>query len=341
MRVTRGKRDITIGVQPVVIEVKHDGNDTCILSENPKMRGDMTNLKKMIVSNMKVKMKSVISAGLSQGYYVTYAGVDALNMHFSGIPIHTPFVEMCLVEKSEHKHDLNLCVQTAIQDIFITTMNETLESLSNDETCVVTAEILSNWKVSNPYFVLRKCSEDRFLIDFNSSPPQPFVEIRVLPNLKLTPFERDGIYYIPFGSVASEINLTLSNSPNVDWRYRHDCLQELCSKSNTSLSLFAFNSMMRLCFPYITMMKMGSKDAALNLLEEAFRNANNACRDEFLADLEGSREHTMKILTFDNFLRRARLLGLLPDVNRKYGDIMNNVCNRTKFDEFKATTDIK
>src|SRR5690606_35735480 len=145
MQRTRGKRDLNIGVQPVVQGVKHIGNTVWMLSENPKMRGDMTNLKKMLLPNVKDKVKTATGIALSNGVYLCYGGVDSINMHFSNVPIHTPFVEFVLLQKSEMAPNFELCVSLAIRDCLLKELNEQLTVMAGDESCIITRSILSEW----------------------------------------------------------------------------------------------------------------------------------------------------------------------------------------------------
>lgn len=350
----RGKRDLNVGAQPVVQGVKHASDVVCIISENAKMRGDMTNLKKMLLPNVKSKVKQATSIALQHNVMLCYGGVDSINLHFAGIPIHTHFVEFVLLPKSDSGAKFDLALNQGVGEIFMKGLNEMLISMAGDETCTTTRKILSDWKaeggIGGDYFTLKTISHDRHLINFNynvDSPEkgsQPFIEIRVLPDLKVSPFESDGIYFIPFGSAVRDINIMTANVGGPDWAYRSDCLKECLGRTNTSLSYFAFQAMLRICFPGVTMKKMSVREAVEALITEAIFNAPQnhggtltALKTELLKeiDLSSNLPKLTESVTFENFVRRARILGLIPEVDMRTGDIISNPYNVTTFEEFK------
>lgn len=350
----RNKRDINVGAQPVVQSVKHDNGEICIISENPKIRGDMTNLKKMIIPNIKSKVKLSVSTALQQGAYLCYGGVDSINMHFAGVPIHTHFVEFVLIPKPDINTRFDLCISLAIKDVLLKEMNDFLIKMANDESCTVTRKILSDLDAEGGYkgnyFTLREVTKQRYLIDFNhqiSSAEhkiQPFVEIRILSELKVTPFENDGAYFMPFGNVVQDINVMLGNVGGPDWSYRLECLKECLGRTNTSLSYFAFHSMLRICFPGVTMIKMGVRDGVEALINDAIFNAPQnrggaltTLKTELYNEIEkhNNMKELHKCVTFENFVRRARILGLIPEPDMRTGDIITNAYNITTFEEFK------
>lgn len=354
MQRTRGKKDLNMGVQPLIQGVKHTQDVICLLSENPKMRGDMTNLKKMLLPNVREKIKIATSVALSNGCYLCYAGVDSINMHFSNIPIRSPFIEFVLLKKSGSDVNFSLVVSLAIRDVIMKELNDTLIRMAGDDTCTTTASILSSCRagggLNGNYFSERMISEFRFIIDFNydvtTSEPkkQPFIEIRALQDLKVIPFEKDGVYYLPFGSVASDINVGIANESNSDWIFRLESLKECLSRTGTSLTYFAFHSMARICFPGVTMMKMKVREAVASLIDEAILNApqnRGGILSNLKTELYGEislyedQKALSKCVTFENFLKRCRLLGLLPDADSRNGDIIANAYNETTFDEFK------
>jgi hypothetical protein len=318
------------------------------------MRGDMTNLKKMLMPNIKSKVKLTVSTALQQGAYLCYSGVDSINMHFAGIPVHTHFVEFVLIPKSGANTRYDLCVSLGIKEVLIKAMNDFLISMATDESCVVTRKILSDLDAEGgykgDYFALRALSKERYLIDFNyqvSQPQhkiQPFAEIRVLNDFKVSPFESDGIYFVPFGSVVQDINVMSSSVGGPDWNYRLECLKECLSRTNTSLSYFAFQAMLRICFPGVTMIKMGVREGVESLITEAIFNAPQnrgggltALKSELLEEINKSNNmaELSKRVTFENFTRRARILGLIPEPDMRTGDIITNAYNITTFEEFK------
>lgn len=356
MQKTRGKRDLNLGVQPVIQDVKHVGDEVWLLSENTKMRGDMANLKKMVIPNVGQKLKMAIGNALSNGIYLCYGGVDAINLHFSNVPIHTPFVELVALIKPGSQPNFELCMSLAVRDILLKHMNETLTNIAGDETCVITRKILSDWKAEGgfkgDYFTLRMVSATRCIVDFNhdvtlsTSKKQPFLEIRYLPDLKVTPFEKDGVYFLPFGNVVNDINVGVQSNPGPDWKYRSESLNECMSRTGTSLSYHAFQAMARVCFTGVTMKKMTIREAVVSLIDEAVSNApqnnggtlsslKNELYDEI--NLHNNSAGLEKIVTFENFLRRSRLLGLIPPTTSIIGDIFDNAYNRTTFEEYKKT----
>jgi hypothetical protein len=354
MNRTRNKRDLNVGVQPVVQGVKHTNDQVCVISENSKMRGDMTNLKKMVFPNIRSKVKQSTSMALQHGAYLCYGGVDSINLHFAGIPIHTHFTEFVLLPKSEATTRFDLCVNLAISDILLKAMNEFLISMAGDESCTITRSILSDWDAEGgfkgDYFSLRTVSPDRYLIDFNYNvsksqhSTQPFVEIRVLREVKVSPFENDGIYFMPFGTVVNDINVMSASLGGPDWLYRSDCLKECLTRTNTSLSYTAFNAMLRVCFPGVTMKKMGLKEAVVALIEEAIFNAPQnrggaltALKTELLEEISrcAQVQFLKKTVTFENFMHRSRILGFIPEVDMRTGDIIDNPYNVTSFEEYK------
>ena len=354
MQRTRNKRDLNVGVQPVVQGVKHVEDLLCVISENSKMRGDMTNLKKMIIPNIRSKIKHSISAALQHGAYLCYGGVDSINLHFAGVPIHTHFTEFVLLNKSGPSTRFDLCITLAITEILLKTMNEFLINMVGDESCVITRAILRDWDAEGgfkgDYFSLRSVSTDRYLIDFQydiSKPEikrQPFIEIRILKDVKVSPFESDGIYFLPFGTVVNDINVMSANIGGPDWVYRSDCLKECLSRTNTSLSYPAFNAMLRVCFPGVTMKKMGVRESVISLIEEAIYNAPQnrggtltALQTELFEEIKKSSDidYLRSSVTFDNFMRRSRILGFIPEVDPRNGDIINNPYNLTSFEEYK------
>jgi hypothetical protein len=353
MRRTRNKRELNIGVQPVVQSVKHSTDVECVISENTKMRGDMTNLKKMILPNIRAKVKHATSVALQHDTYLCYGGVDAINMHFAGVPIHTHFVEFVLLNKSDNTR-FDLCITLAINEILVKAMNDFLIVMAGDETCKITREILKDWDAEGgfkgDYFTLQTISPERHFINFNYNiskseiNQQPFIEIRILKDLKVSPFECDGIYFLPFGNVVNDINVSFASVGGPDWVYRSDCLKECLSRTNTSLSYSAFNAMLRVCFPGVTMKKMGVKPAVQSLIEEAIFNAPQnrggalaTLKVELFAEINkyDQREFLLQTVTFDNFIRRSRILGFTPEPDTRTGDIINNPYNITTFEEYK------
>jgi hypothetical protein len=354
IRTRRGKRDLNVGAQPVVQGVKHVNNVVCVISENAKMRGDMTNLKKMLLPNVKSKVKQGTSIALQHGVMLCFGGVDSINLHFAGVPIHTHFVEFVLIAKPGAQPRFDLAVSQGVQDIIVKGFNDMLIDMAGDESCVVTRKILSDWKaeggIGGDYFTLKTVSPDRHLIHFNynidasQKESQPFIEVRVLADLKVSPFESDGIYFLPFGSVVRDINVMSASVGGPDWIYRSDCLKECLARTNTSLSYFAFQAMLRICFPGVTMLKMGVKESVVALVTEAVFNAPQnhggtltALKTELLReiDLTSNTPKLAETVTFENFVRRARILGLIPEVDMRTGDIITNAYNMTTFEEFK------
>jgi hypothetical protein len=85
---------------------------------------------------------------------------------------------------------------------------------------------------------------------------------------------------------------------------------------------------------------MKMREGVEAVLREAFDNAPQSrnledLKTTLMAEIDAKEATVSKVFTFETFLKRCRVLGMLAEPQREYGDIMDNQCNRTKFYEYE------
>ncbi len=357
MRKTRQKRNLNLGAQPIISKVEYEANLTCMLSTDPKVRGHMITLKKIMLPFIQDKMKGLVTILLRKNTTILYSGIDSANLHFSNKAIHTGFIELVVVKKIGYTEAVNTKdVLKSSADCIIQELNEVALGLASDQSCVMTKEIFKDLKseggLNGEYFRIASDSEDRITIDFiynishfNEPSFQPFVEIRYLDGMQIHIFEKYGIFYMPLGSIYADVRAGLYRYGTPDWNFRETTLQQTVTRSGLTFSHWTIHTLLKLCYPSIAMRKMKSEDDVLKLINAsmAFSPPNNAAQVNklnlaMIAELKDCNNdaYLAKILTFDELYYRSFILGFLPE-NRQFRETLNNTYNHTILREVKIS----
>jgi len=360
---TRDKRTLVLGVQPVIRDVEPSKDFRNMLSSDPKIRGHMINLKKMLMGHIVEKMRLITSKLLQSNVVIAFGGLDSVNQHFSNKQMHTPFIELVMFKKDFDKEaDFDQCKKEAVS-LLISEMNEFLILLAGDPTCVITREILRECKsdggYEGSYFGARGGQNDsgdhhRLTIDFyynisQSFSYQPFVEIRVLPNLHICTLDKYGIFYMPLGFVHTDIKTGVANQGGPDWTFRESTLKQCVERSGLTFSSWTFNGLLRYCYPGITMKRMKVEEGVKEVIKECFSTApihNSGAltklREVFLSELSKWQDDTIlaRVLNLETLYERSVILGLLPE-GRDLKENLFNEYNKTHVRESRTMYKIK
>lgn len=341
MQVTRDKRVLNLGVQPVIKNVEPSEDIRNMLSSDAKVRGHLINLKKILQPFLNDKLKTLGLKLQTNNAMLMYGGIDAANYHFANKPMHTPFIEFVLCRLDTSKPaDLEKVQNELVVTALVGELNEILGSLEADETCVVTREILRECKVkARHYFEVRRDSGDRLSIDFASS--HPFIEIRTMPDLRTCVLEKYGIYFMPLGGVLADVKTGMARYGSADWKFRETTLRQCLERSGLTLSFWTFTGLLRRVFPALTMRKMKVEESVELLVEETCRmapphngGAVNELRSRMLSELSEWQSDKLlaTLLSFNELYNRCALLGLLPE-DRELKQNLNNTYNNTHMRE--------
>lgn len=352
---TRDKRSLVLGAQPVIRDVEASKDFRDMLSDDPKLRGHMINLKKVLMGFVLDKVKLINSKLLQVNLVLALGGIDSVNLHFSNKNIHTPFIEF-IIFKREFEKEANF-EQGKIESttVLLAEINKILYSLASDETCTVTREILRECDCGEGYkgnyFESRDESalHGRMTIDFfhnitKNVMSQPFIEIRILPNLQMYTLEKYGIPYLPLGFLHSDISAGLSNKGGADWKFRDSTLKQSVERSGLTFSSWTFNGLLRYCFPAITMKKMKVEEGVRSLLDQCLRSAPIHSSGKvkeleviLLKELSNWQNNNilLEVLTLENLYERCVTLGLLPN-GRDLKENLFNEYNKTHIREART-----
>uniref|UniRef100_A0A6C0CIM7 Uncharacterized protein n=1 Tax=viral metagenome TaxID=1070528 RepID=A0A6C0CIM7_9ZZZZ len=349
MKVTRDKRVINLGVQPVIKNVQPSANTRDMLSVDPKRRGHMINLKKILQPFLNDKMKALGLKLQVANAMLLYSGIDAANYHFANKAIHTPFIEFVLCKIDCHKPaDLEKVRNEMVATALVWELKEILSALSTDESCIVTREILRDCKTdASKYFEVCSESPERMSIDFvygvNS---QPFIEIRTLPELRVPILEKYGIFFMPLGYIVTDINIGMSKYGTADWKFRESTLRQCLERSGLSLSFWTFVGLVRRCFPMLAMRKMGVAESVTEMIQESCRNSPSH-NGEIVRDLEARMLEELadckndkllaSLLSFNELYERCSLLGLMPE-DIELRNNLDNTYNNTHMREVRISS---
>lgn len=318
----------------------------------------MINLKKMLAGRIYDKLKLICTKLLQLNVCLAYGGLDSINQHFSNKPIHTPFIEFIMIKKD---FDKEAHFEQAKKESISFIMDEIQDSviqLGGDPSCTITREILrecgSDGGYNGEYFVAHEETADRVTIDFyhdivKNLSFQPFVEIRVLPNLQVMVLEKYGIFYIPLGFVAADIKNGVSTVGGADWTFRESTFKQCMERSGITLSSWTFNNLLKLCFPQIAMKRMRVASAVEEIITSCIALApmqNNGAasklKEVLLKELEKWQDDSIlaSTLTLETFYERCVILGFLPS-NRDLKENIFNEYNRTHIREARTMNKIK
>jgi hypothetical protein len=329
-----------------------------MLSSDPKLRGHLINLKKMLLPSINDQFKKMTTKLLQMNVLVMYGGIDSVNMHFSNKPIHSPFIELVLIKSDFEKPSDFALARSELTRMLVSNMNETLISLAGNSTCIITREILrecgSEGGHEGSYFVVHEDHENRHTIDFYHDVTkklsfQPFVEIRSLPNLQVTVLDKYGIFYMPLGYTRLEIKKEVGGSGGPDWTFRDSTLKQCMERSGLTFASWTFNNLLKLCYPSIAMRRMKTVEAVKKLIEKTVltspvQNTSMVKKLEevLLSELHkwDNNEILKEVLNLEVFYKRCALLGLIPD-DRDFEENLCNEYNRTHISEIRTTSKIK
>jgi hypothetical protein len=352
MQITRDKRVLNLGVQPVIKNVEASVDTRDMLGADPKIRGHMINLKKILQPFLNDKLKALGLRLQATNIMIVYGGIDAANYHFANKPMHIPFVEfvLCRIDCSKSA-DLEKARDEIVVTALLGEMNDILSSLAEDTTCTVTREILRECK-TNPkkYFEAQRISAERLSIDFcygseqngnrstnQKESAQPFIEIRIMPELRISVLEKYGIFFMPLGFVLADVRTGMARYGGADWNFRESTLKQCLERSGLTLSFWTFVGLVRRCFPMLAMRKMGVVESVTALIAETCRNAPShnggavgQLEIKLLAELKDWQNDKLlaSILSFNELYSRCTLLGLMPEDNELKNNL-NNTYNNT------------
>jgi hypothetical protein len=321
----------------------------------------MINLKKITLPFIVDKMKDIGSLLITRNVTLMFTGIDAVNMHFSNKAMHTGFIEFIVTKANATTTEVQL--EEALKSVIVSEicreLNEVLTGLASDATCIVTRQILSECKADGgykgAYFVPTKVSPDRTTIDFYYAMPQKgaqlpkkqaFVEIRLMPDLKITALQKGCYYYTPLAFVCEDVMVGVNKFDNSDWSFREQVLKQCLERSGMSISYWTFQALVRFCFPSLLMRKMKQKEAVQDLLNKTFEDspfANKktleALKVKMLAELEDYKndKHLEAILTFDTLYERSIMLGFFPEIDDLRRNL-NNTYNQVNVREIRITS---
>ena len=353
MQVTRDKRVLNLGVQPVIKNVEPSADTKDMLGADPKIRGHMINLKKFLQPYLNDKLKALGLRLQVNNAMIIYGGIDAANYHFANKSMHTPFIEFVLCRIDCNKSaDLEKVRDEIVVAAFLGEMNDILATLAENETCVQTREILRECK-ANPkkYFEAQRISADRLSIDFchgvkNKSTGQPFIEIRIMPELRISVLEKYGIFFMPLGFVLADVRTGMARYGTADWKFRESTLKQCLELSGLTLSFWTFVGLIRRCFPMLAMRKMGVVESVATLITESCNNAPShnggavsQLQVKMMAELEDWKNDKLlaSVLSFNELYSRCALLGLMPEDNELKANL-NNTYNNTHVREARIAS---
>lgn len=353
MQVTRDKRVLNLGAQPVIKNVEPSGDIRNMLSTDPKIRGHLINLKKILQPYINDKLKALGLKLQPLNVMIMYGGIDAANCHFANKAMHTPFMEFVLCRVTCDK-EANL--EKALNEFVLTALlgeiNETLLALSNDSTCSVTREILRDCKADpKKCFEVHRDSPDRVSIDFSigmkrAESSQPFIEIRTMPDLRISVLEKYGMFFMPLGFVLADVKTGMARYGGADWKFRESTLHQCLERSGLTLSFWTFSGLVRRCFPMLTMRKMGVSESVEELIIESCRNSpshnGGAVRElqtKMIAELADWKNDKLLagLLSFSELFSRCSLLGLMPE-DAELKSNLNNTYNNTHMREVRISS---
>ena len=352
---TRGKRELNLGSQPVISKVSaepgRDGSQS-MLSSDPKIRGHMISLKKIMMPCLQDKIKSYTSTLIRDNAILFYAGIDATNLHFSNKATHTGFIELGLTLRSDPlQADLQVRLKNAMKilmDLILAEFNEIMTVLAGDKTCLLTREILGECKSGGEkdgkYFVVAGSGE-RQTIDFRMNDGnQPFLEIRYIQNAAQL-FEKYGVFYMPLKMVAADIKVGMARYGTPDWAFRETTFQQAITRGGLTLTNWTFYSLLRECFPAVTMRKMKVREAVINMIEVNVQRASlesnqadvNKLKKDLNAELDAYQNDAQleRVLNFDTMFKRCVLLGYLPN-HEEFQEVLNNTYNQAILREIRV-----
>jgi hypothetical protein len=336
---TRGKRDLNLGAQPLVTKVSsatgHDGSKS-MLSSSSKIRGHMINLKKIMMPVLQDKMKTFVSKFIRENVILFYAGIDAVNLHFSNKAIHTGFIELGISFQSGAKEDQSKLTEVA--GVILSDLREAITVFASESSCVITREILDDCNTPDDgiYFTCDNQTGDRRVISFKcGDDEQPFVEIRHIP-YATTLFEKFGTFYMPLKFVQSDIKIGMSKYGAPDWKFREEALLEAITRGGLTFTGWTTYSLVRECFPSITMRKMKVRESVLAMIEANVARASNEnsadtvakIKKDLMSELDKYQDDTLlsNILTFEILFRRSVIMGFLPS-QREFEEVIHNTYN--------------
>ena len=363
---TRGKRDLNLGSQPVIAKVSstpgRDGAKS-MLSSDVRTRGHMINLKKIMMPFLQDKMKNLVSMLIRDSVVLFYAGIDATNLHFSNKATHTGFIELGMTLRAWSSADQAGATQvpeaTRIEsgmklalDFILKEFNEFMTLLAGDLSCTLSREILADCKADGEkdgrYFVTITPSGvtcDRQTLDLRLDGDfQPFLEIRYIPNADPL-FEKYGVFYTPLKTIAADIKIGMAKYGTSDWAFRDITLQQAIERGGLTLTHWTTYSLLRECFPAITMRKMKVREAVLNMIEVNLLRAGlemssadiYKLKKELHSELDDYQNDARldQVLNFKTLFKRSIMLGFLPP-NAEFEEVLDNTYNAAILREIRV-----
>lgn len=284
------------------------------------------------------KVRKLVPQCLTEGAWLCFAGIDALNFHFTNSEIHTGIVELALIsDKSFDGTPDFKKVSAMIIEELSKLMNETLLLLHSDERMVLTKRLLEKCSTScfteNSFFEVNHDDPNRIKISFNSELHREkftFIEIRIMENVTRTPFDRFGLRYLPLGFVYSDINSAQERYGGNDWKDREDIIKNTLQKKDITLSFWTTSEIAKECFPAVAFKKIGVAKPAIAKFEENLTSAPQIySRQVGNLKLEINSEIAdtkFTSLNLKSLIQRATYLGFFPD-NTRFHDSLDNYFN--------------
>lgn len=316
-------------------------------------------LKKLLMHVIEKKVRTLVPQCLTDGVWLTFAGIDAINFHFTNGDIHTSIVELALIKNEGSSGGINPSsslsslstsagstnsafdkVCKMVQDELIDVMNSTLLDLHNDESMTMTKQILGkcsekSFETGN-FFEVNNSNPNRktieFIVENNliSSNKFVFIEIRIMENITRIPFDRFGLRYLPLGFVYSDINTAQERYGGSDWKDRQDQIKNLLEKKDLTLSFWTTSEICRECYPNVGFKRIGYAKPALANFDQNLINAPQIYSKQ-IGELRNNmneevNDMTFKDLNLTNLIQRGIYLGFLPDIS-KFRTVLDNYFN--------------
>lgn len=318
---TRNKRNINLGAQALITKVEENDG---MLNVSPEIRGHMINLKKILFYYIEEKVKLLTVQILKKGQYLCFSGTDALNMHFANKQMHTGFVELVITPKAENDKSIEMVAEELMK-----VMNDRLIEFSSKQDFLLTKEVLEGCRSTNSkngrFFEINRKVKDRLRIGFyvysdtNKIETQNFLEIKYIDNMKIKPFEKYGIFFIPLAIVEKFIKQETLISGHEDWKAKQITFEQAMKRGGLTFSQWTMLTLSKLCFPQILMRVYEDEDVVLQNIDNLMRFAPESSQKH---DLEKQMKSEIanykdmskieKIVTLENLLHRAMILGLIP-----------------------------
>ena len=320
-----------------------------MLSSHGDVRGQMIILKKIIIPSTRDKIRDLLVSSLKKGVWIAFGGIDGLNMQFANKSVHIGHIELVLIpDESQSEHHYDEVMQNLINHL-TEEYNEVLGMLANSENAPKTHDLM---KVTDPacqndgkFFVAQEF-ENRSTINYRcvsmgTSIEQPVVEIRVLKHEKLKPLKKYSLYHLTLSQIWRDVQVNLGTFGEHDWSHRNANLTHALHRDDLTFAFETIQSIMKVCFPAITVKESMSRQAGLDLFTKTLEVAPATFSAEqqtllkiVKSEIDGESDSIIKRATFEEFMKRGQVLGILPP-DDGFLRCIDNVFNRNLLSQIR------